>query len=75
MIKKQILKYFPSALKELLENEDFPNLEEIRLRADRQCIIELNSGSKRLPYKPTQAELEQTLQLISRASEIGRAHV
>ncbi|OQB14169.1 MAG: hypothetical protein BWY15_01289 [Firmicutes bacterium ADurb.Bin193] len=66
--KEIILKNLPEKIRELTKNENFEELEEIRLRSNRPVILSYHRGIKRLAHTASQSEIEQTLQIISGAS-------
>lgn len=64
---EQILKYFPSNIKNVLENEIQNQkgfLEEIRIRVQKPIILRFNSTEKIIRYFTTQEEILNILQYI-----------
>ncbi len=68
MNKEKIIRYFPEKLQRILEATDLSKLEEIRLRAGKRCALGIDGNNILLDCTASQAELEQTMQIISRAS-------
>lgn len=66
--KEEILSKFPEKIRLILKNEDFSNLEEIRLRSGRHIVVTANGVHRFLDYKTEQHEIEQTLHIISQSS-------
>jgi len=63
-----INKYLSANIRRAIENIDFDNIEEIRLRAEKPIILEKADGKMSLAYCPTQKEITETLESMSEQS-------
>jgi len=74
---KDILKYFPSKIKNILENElenKYGFLEEIRIRARKPIILKYSFNEKILEYIVNPDEILNILQLICENSIYSYQH-
>lgn len=59
-----ILEYFPKQLSNLISKNNFNQIEEIRVRANKQVILKQISSEIILDYIPTQEEILKILQFL-----------
>ena len=77
MINNSVLRYLPKKVEKILLEElhdEFDNIEEIRLRAERPIIIKLNSEDRIVKYKVTSEDLLNALQYICENSIYSYQH-
>jgi len=71
IIKEQILQNLPISIRgkiNAINDNVFSELEEIRLRVNKQLMIYTSNGAKPLPHIVTPSEIQTCLQIISGAS-------
>ena len=60
----EILKYFSANIRNILQNEEFLDIEEIRLRVNKPIILKRNTCEKIINYNVNIEDILQTLELI-----------
>lgn len=60
----EILKIFPSYIRDLISEFDLKDLEEIRLRVNKQLILKFTSKEIVINYVLSQEEISKILQII-----------
>ena len=60
----EILKIFPSYIRDLMSEFDLKDLEEIRLRVNKQLILKFTSKEIVINYVLSQEEISKILQII-----------
>ena len=61
---KEILRYFSTNIRKVLQDEDFTNIEEIRLRANKEIILIKRNGEKIIDYIVSIEDIIETLELV-----------
>lgn len=61
---KEILNYFSKSIRNCLLNENFDDVEEIRLRTNKNVILRKNFEEKVLNYIVSTEDILETLELI-----------
>lgn len=64
----QILSILPREIKQVLFDVDFSKLEEIRLRSNKNIVLEIAGRKKAIEYKISQQDLSLIIELMTQSS-------